>query len=76
MSKFGQKGMKMKMRKALIALVAIAGFQPVWAQSGQEMAAMDHGNRSMQGGSAPTNARDPHAYADGNTCLLYTSRCV
>jgi copper resistance protein B len=25
----------------------------------------DHGSMSMQGGSAPPNARDPHAYSDG-----------
>ena len=27
--------------------------------------AMDHGNMQMQGGSAPADARDPHAYSDG-----------
>ena len=27
--------------------------------------AMDHGAMQMQGGSAPADARDPHAYADG-----------
>mgnify|MGYP003652353350 CR=1 FL=1 len=32
----------------------------LWAQ-------MDHGDMQMQGGSAPDNARDPHAYADGHT---------
>ncbi|TPQ31222.1 copper resistance protein B [Cupriavidus pinatubonensis] len=26
---------------------------------------MDHGDMKMQGGSAPPDARDPHAYADG-----------
>ena len=67
MSGFGQKAMTMKMCKTLIALVAIAGFQPAWAQSVQKIAAMDHGNMSMQGGLAPADARDPHAYADGNT---------
>ncbi len=66
MSGFGPKGMKMKLFHTLIALAAIAGFQPAWAQSGQAMAAMDHGSMNMQGGSAPSNARDPHAYADGN----------
>ena len=65
MSGFGPKGMKMKMFHTLIALAAIAGFQPAWAQSGQAMAAMDHGSMNMQGGSVPSNARDPHAYADG-----------
>jgi copper resistance protein B len=29
--------------------------------------AMDHGEMNMQGGSAPPDARDPHAYAAGNT---------
>lgn len=27
---------------------------------------MDHGSMSMQGGKAPPDARDPHAYADGH----------
>ncbi|KAF7957182.1 copper resistance protein CopB [Cupriavidus sp. UYMU48A] len=27
--------------------------------------AMDHGDMKMQGGSAPPDARDPHAYSDG-----------
>ncbi len=31
------------------------------------MAAMEHGNMKMQGGSAPADARDPHAYSDGST---------
>jgi len=31
------------------------------------MAAMDHGDMQMQGGSAPPDARDPHAYAGGHT---------
>lgn len=34
------------------------------------MAEMDHGNMLMQGGGAPEDARDPHAYSGGNT--LYT----
>jgi len=29
--------------------------------------AMDHGAMQMQGGAAPPDARDPHAYAGGNT---------
>jgi len=29
------------------------------------MPAMDHGDMRMQGGSAPADARDPHAYSDG-----------
>lgn len=31
------------------------------------MAGMDHGDMKMQGGSAPADARDPHAYAGGRT---------
>jgi len=44
------------------------------AHAGMDMAApaapsgaMDHGDMQMQGGSAPPDARDPHAYVDGNT---------
>lgn len=29
--------------------------------------AMDHGDMQMQGGSAPADGRDPHAYSSGNT---------
>lgn len=36
------------------------------AESSAEAApAMDHGNMKMQGGSAPPDARDPHAYSNG-----------
>lgn len=38
------------------------------AQTGQpthDMNAMDHGDMDMQGGSAPPDARDPHAYSGG-----------
>ncbi len=31
------------------------------------LAAMDHDKMQMQGGSAPADARDPHAYSDGHT---------
>jgi copper resistance protein B len=31
----------------------------------QAASAMDHGDMKMQGGSAPANARDPHAYSGG-----------
>lgn len=31
----------------------------------QSTGAMDHGDMQMQGGSAPPDARDPHAYAEG-----------
>lgn len=30
-----------------------------------DMSGMDHGSTSMQGGSAPADARDPYAYSDG-----------
>lgn len=33
----------------------------------QEMGGMDHGSMNMQGGPAPADARDPHAYSGGNT---------
>lgn len=32
---------------------------------GHNMADMDHGDMQMQGGSAPADARDPHAYSGG-----------
>lgn len=33
----------------------------------QDMAGMDHGDMKMQGGPAPSDARDPHMYAGGTT---------
>jgi copper resistance protein B len=35
--------------------------------SSGDMGAMDHGDMQMQGGSAPADARDPHAYSGGYT---------
>lgn len=35
------------------------------ADTGHDMAGMDHGDMQMQGGSAPADARDPHAYSGG-----------
>lgn len=35
--------------------------------SQQGMAGMDHGEMNMQGGSAPPDGRDPHAYSGGYT---------
>ncbi|MDR2195661.1 MAG: copper resistance protein B [Gallionellaceae bacterium] len=35
------------------------------AAHAQDMPAMDHGDMRMQDDSAPTDARDPHAYSDG-----------
>ena len=37
------------------------------AGTGQGGAAMDHGEMNMQGGPAPADARDPHAYSGGYT---------
>lgn len=47
----------------------------VWAQNANaehggaaaDMPEMDHGSMQMQGGRAPANARDPHAYSGGFT---------
>jgi copper resistance protein B len=33
----------------------------------QDMSGMDHGDMKMQGGSAPSDARDPHAWSEGDT---------
>ena len=38
---------------------------PSAADSSQDMQGMDHGDMQMQGGSAPADARDPHAYSGG-----------
>ncbi len=54
-----------------IAIAAMAiGLSPVWAQEPakkagetEAMPGMDHG--TMQGGPAPADARDPHAYSGG-----------
>ncbi|WP_370540154.1 copper resistance protein B, partial [Advenella sp. FME57] len=35
--------------------------------SKMNMQGMDHGSMQMQGGSAPSDARDPHGYSDGYT---------
>ncbi|WP_313951105.1 copper resistance protein B, partial [Accumulibacter sp.] len=37
------------------------------AAAAGDMAGLDHGDMKMQGGSAPADARDPKAYADGYT---------
>lgn len=51
-----------------IAVLAL-GLAPAWAQEPAEamksMPGMDMGSMSMQGGSAPPDARDPHAYSGG-----------
>jgi copper resistance protein B len=41
---------------------------PAHNKAGQQQEAapaMDHSNMQMQGGSAPADARDPHAYSGG-----------
>ncbi|MEO6983967.1 MAG: copper resistance protein B [Paralcaligenes sp.] len=45
------------------------GFVPIltYAQTTSDMPSMDHGSMQMQGGSAPSDARDPNAYSDGYT---------
>ncbi len=50
------------MKLVLGMLVVLAAFHanPAWSQ-------MDHDEMKMQGGSAPADARDPHAYSDGYT---------
>ncbi|AFU97790.1 copper resistance protein B [Simiduia agarivorans] len=50
-------------RVPLNALLLCASF----AFADAAMAQMDHSNMNAQGGSAPADARDPHAYADGYT---------
>ncbi len=42
----------------------------IYLQINPALAEMDHGDMQMQGGSAPADARDPHAYADGNTLTV------
>ncbi len=41
--------------------------KPEKPETAGEMPAMDHSEMSMQGGSAPPDARDPHAYSGGYT---------
>lgn len=48
-------------------LLALLGSPLAVAQSSVAMQGMDHGAMQMQGGSAPADARDPHAYAGGTT---------
>src|SRR5690606_23038375 len=49
--------------KPLTILAFTVGAFPV----NTALAQMDHGDMQMQGGSAPADARDPHAYSDGYT---------
>lgn len=63
--------MMMNNRAILIAAaMLLIGSFPVWAQDAAatatgDMGGMDHGSMSMQGGTAPPDARDPHAYSGG-----------
>jgi len=47
--------------RQLVTVLVIMGAATAW--TGRAVAQMDHG--SMQGGSPPPDARDPHAYSDG-----------
>jgi copper resistance protein B len=53
--------MRIKFVNVIALVVLVLNLSPVWAM--ESMPGMDH--RSMQGGSAPPDARDPNAYADG-----------
>lgn len=44
---------------------AMPGMKPEKTETAGEMPGMDHGEMNMQGGSAPPDARDPHAYSGG-----------
>lgn len=55
--------MRLNTVKYLTTLVFIVGA----LQVNTALAQMDHGEMQMQGGSAPADARDPHAYSDGYT---------
>ena len=55
--------MRLNTGKYLTTLVVIVGA----LQVNTALAQMDHGDMQMQGGSAPADARDPHAYSDGYT---------
>lgn len=43
------------------------GMKPEKTQTAGEMPGMDHGEMNMQGGPAPSDARDPHGYSGGYT---------
>ena len=55
--------MRMKSMNWLAAVVLSASS----LQANHALAQMNHGEMQMQGGSAPADARDPHAYSDGFT---------
>lgn len=69
-------GATARRRSALIALL-LGGFfsLPGWARDAQNnMGSMDMDMDSMQGGSAPADARDPHANAGGQNFGPYPLR--
>jgi copper resistance protein B len=54
----------------IAAAILLIGSSPLWAQDAAatatgDMGGMDHGTMSMQGGAAPPDARDPHAWSGG-----------
>ncbi len=53
---------KKQIRQFISMAVAVTALHTpaLWAQ-------MEHGDMQMQGGNAPADARDPHAYSDGYT---------
>lgn len=55
------KNTRMKLITILLIAIAAPQTQTVLARQ------MDHSDMQMQGGSAPADARDPHAYSDGHT---------
>ena len=60
--------MKYKLNGMLLALSVLpTGVALAQGMDHSQMQGMDHGNMQMQGGSAPADARDPHAYSGGFT---------
>ena len=64
-----ENAMMIDARASLLIAALVFGAAPTWAQAPaakpDAMPGMDHG--SMQGGSPPPDARDPHAYSGGYT---------
>ncbi|MBR9910261.1 MAG: copper resistance protein B [Gammaproteobacteria bacterium] len=55
------------MRLGTLKFLATLALAATGLQITPALAQMDHGEMQMQGGSAPADARDPHAYSDGYT---------
>lgn len=53
------------MEAASAPMTDMKGMDTMEQGSGVSAPAMDHGDMKMQGGSAPPDARDPHAYSGG-----------